>query len=129
MWLVEMTVPSLKMSSMNNKLILACAVASGTVIASIAAGYWLYRRRRRHGHGGPHGMILDNEDLCIPVGTVDKLWNYPLKSAHRVDLEEIQCTKRGFKHDRSLDSFPFCTRMSTCKHGDLTQTHASFGDR
>lgn len=87
------------MAALCNKFVLACAVASGTVIISIA-GYWLYRKRysRRAGLG----IAIDKEDLCRPVGTVDSLWHYPLKSAHRVELEEIDCTKRGFKHDRSV---------------------------
>ncbi len=76
------------------RIAVICAVASGSVVLAIAGVYW-YRRFRQQ-----QLKRLIPEDLKKVVATVDKLWVYPLKSAYRVAVEEIECTKRGFVHDR-----------------------------
>ena len=80
----------------SNKTVLICAAAaSGSVLLAVA-GLWLYRRRK----------ITKNptkpEELTKPVATIEKLWIYPLKSAYRVEINEIECSVRGFKHDRLI---------------------------
>ena len=35
-----------------------------------------------------------------PVAKVSKLYVYPVKSCHRIEVESIQCLKRGLKYDR-----------------------------
>lgn len=77
----------------SNKTVLICAVASGSVVLAVA-GLWLYRRRKSK------KVPTKPEELTKPVATIDKLCVYPMKSAYRVEVNEIECTVRGFKHDR-----------------------------
>ena len=35
-----------------------------------------------------------------PVATVSKLYVYPVKSCHRIEVESAECWKRGLKYDR-----------------------------
>ena len=80
--------------STSNRTVVIAAVASGIAVALTIAGLWWYKRR----NGSSKTLIPEN--FTNPVAKVDKLWVYPLKSARRVDLEEVQCTRRGFQHDR-----------------------------
>ena len=42
------------------------------------------------------------EKFNIPVGKVSKLYVYPIKSCHRIEVKSVECWKRGLKYDRSL---------------------------
>ena len=81
---------NIKMPVVCSKVVVICAVASTSALLAFA-GLWFYRRRRRTSSQSGKGRV---------VATVDKLWVYPMKAAYRVDVDEIECTKRGFKHDR-----------------------------
>ena len=86
----------------SGRIAVICAVASGSVILAIAGVYW-YRRFRQQ-----QLKRLKPEDLKKVVAIVDKLWVYPLKSAYRVEVEGIECTKRGFVHDRCFYLQLYC---------------------
>ena len=36
----------------------------------------------------------------VPVARVLKLYVYPFKSCHRIEVQSTDCTKRGLKYDR-----------------------------
>ncbi len=44
------------------------------------------------------------EQFKIPVGRVSKLYVYPIKSCHRIEVTSVECWKRGLKYDRYLPS-------------------------
>ena len=60
--------------------------------AAGVAGAWLYLRGRAT---PPY-----QEQFQRPVATVSKLYLYPVKSCHRVEVDSIECWKRGLKYDR-----------------------------
>lgn len=70
------------------------AVIGGTIVA--AHVWWYYKKRRTAQLDG------DNDDDDVPVATVQHLWLYPLKSCHRVQVNETECLQRGLKNDRYI---------------------------
>ena len=80
--------------------LLPCLVGAGVVVSvGAVAGtvFWWYKRRQRT---SPSARKLKLEDFDIPVARVDKLWIYPMKGTHRVELESSDCLARGLKYDR-----------------------------
>ncbi len=56
-----------------------------------AAGAWLWLRGK-----ATHKELVYN----IPVAKVSKLYVYPVKSCHRIEVDSVQCLKRGLRFDR-----------------------------
>lgn len=55
-------------------------------------GAWLYLRGK---------ATAPYEELFrCPVAKVAKLYVYPIKSCHRIEVENVECWKRGLKYDR-----------------------------
>ncbi len=67
------------------------AVGLGVCAAGLATA-WICLR----GKATPPYQDLFN----IPVARVSKLYVYPVKSCHRIEVEAIKCRKRGLKYDR-----------------------------
>ena len=38
----------------------------------------------------------------VPVARIEKLYVYPFKSCHRIEVQTSDCQTRGFKYDRYL---------------------------
>ena len=66
------------------------AVSAGIAAATAVVWWWMRRGKR-----GP-----DPQSFQTPVGKVAKLYLYPLKSCHRIEVESAQCLIRGLKYDR-----------------------------
>ena len=64
------------------------------ICATGALGAWLYLR------GGATSPY--QEQFTSPVARVSKLYVYPVKSCHRVQVDSVECWKRGLKYDRWL---------------------------
>ena len=68
----------------------------GSVGAALYAagmvGAWLYLRGRAT---PPYEELFQT-----PVAKVSKLYLYPVKSCHRMQVDSIECWKRGLKYDR-----------------------------
>ena len=69
------------------------AVGVGTVGALALYGYW--RSRGATGEEPPDASIFQRR-----VAKVAKLYVYPVKSCHRIELPVTQCGVRGLKYDR-----------------------------
>ena len=59
--------------------------------AAGAVGIWYLLRGR-----ATSNVALYN----IPVAKVAKLHVYPVKSCHRIEVDTVECLKRGLKYDR-----------------------------
>jgi len=62
-----------------------------------AAGMWWWLRGRVV--SAPQSLP-DPESFKTPVAKVAKLYLYPVKSCHRIELESSKCLTRGLKYDR-----------------------------
>ena len=85
------------MSEGARKWLLPCVVGVVSVGAVAGVAFWFYKRRQL---AQPAVRELKLEDFDIPVARVDKLWIYPVKSTHRLELDSSDCLARGLKHDR-----------------------------
>lgn len=82
------------MSSLSKQsLIIIGAVAAVGAAGVAAVTFWYCSRRKKSRASRP-------EDFTMPVAIVEQLWLYPLKSAHRLEVNEIECLARGFRNDR-----------------------------
>jgi hypothetical protein len=66
-------------------------IGFGLCTAGLVAA-WVYLRGRAT---TPYKDLFDT-----PVATVSKLYLYPVKSCHRIELDSALCWKRGLKYDR-----------------------------
>ena len=71
-------------------------LALGTVGA---AGVWWWLRG---GTAPQHAPPPDPDSFTTPVAKVAKLYLYPVKSCHRIELESTQCLTRGLQYDRQV---------------------------
>ena len=88
------------MSEDGKSWVIPCLIGTGAVIsvgAITVAAIWWYKRRRSSVLTAKEVKL---EEFDIPVARVDKMFVYPLKSAHRVELESSDCLLRGLKYDR-----------------------------
>ena len=71
-----------------------CSIEGAGAALCVAgmAGAWLYLR------GGATSPY--QEQFTSPVARVSKLYVYPVKSCHRVQVDSVECWKRGLKYDR-----------------------------
>ena len=65
-----------------------------------AAGMWWWLR----GRVAPQ-TLPDPESFKTPVAKVAKLYLYPVKSCHRIELESSKCLTRGLKYDRQVAQY------------------------
>ena len=67
-----------------------------------AAGMWWWLRGRVV--SAPQSLP-DPESFKTPVAKVAKLYLYPVKSCHRIELESSKCLTRGLKYDRQVANY------------------------
>ncbi|KAK5644071.1 hypothetical protein RI129_007916 [Pyrocoelia pectoralis] len=73
------------------------AISVATVGGVAVLGYYLYKRT--HNRNKP-------PKIWEPVGTIAKIYMYPLKGGRRVELQQTNCTKYGLQaSDQSLSVF------------------------
>lgn len=73
-------------------------LGAGAVVAAGLALWWYHQKRK-----SPKKRQSKPEDFPVPVGRVANLWVYPLKSGHRLEVEEADCLARGLKNDRFIN--------------------------
>ena len=60
------------------------------ICAAGVVGAWLVLR----------GSATHSCQEKTPVAKVSKLYLYPVKSCHRMQVDSVECLKRGLKYDR-----------------------------
>ena len=70
-----------------------------------AAGMWWWLRGRVV---SALQSLPDPESFKTPVAKVAKLYLYPVKSCHRIELESSKCLTRGLKYDRQVANNIMC---------------------
>ena len=74
------------------------AVGVGAGIAASALLWWLLRGRAAK--SAPDPPSSSPSSYNTPVAKVTKLYVYPVKSCHRIEVESSDCFTRGLKYDR-----------------------------
>ena len=79
-------------SSIIMELVSTASVGAGLCVAGMVSAWFLLRGKTNASIPAP---------ICnVPVAKVSKLYVYPVKSCHRIEVESINCLKRGLKYDR-----------------------------
>ena len=77
------------------------AVALGVGLLAGLGAWWLLRRRATDEQRLP--TPKDSESVAefgTPVGKVSRLFVYPVKSCHRIEVDSSHCGIRGLRYDR-----------------------------
>ncbi len=68
------------------------ALTLGVGAAGLAATWFAFR-----------GKAVQLEDIySVPVARIKKIYLYPFKSCHGIEIQSSDCLKRGLKYDRYL---------------------------
>ena len=73
------------------------ALGVGVGFATSALLWWLLRGKLKQAKTKPSASPFA---YVIPVAKVTKLYIYPVKSCHRIEVDSTDCFKRGLKYDR-----------------------------
>ncbi len=76
------------------------AIVGAGAVASFGI-WWLLRRKTLD---TPPAAPPDPESFQRPVAKVSKVYFYPVKSCHRIEVDSRECLVRGLAYDRYIIS-------------------------